>query len=67
MTLLQSITPLAAYKYVNHEHDEVTKYLQNGLVQCLIVSVGIIAVLTLAYFNLEQFGQDPAVCVLANN
>lgn len=67
MTLLQSITPLAAYKYVNHEHEEVTKYLQNGLVQCLLVSFGILAVLTVAYFNLERFGQDPAVCTLAKN
>lgn len=67
MTLLQSITPLAAYKYVNHEHEEVTKYLQNGLVQCVIVSVAILAILGVAYFNLERFGQDPAVCSLAKN
>ncbi len=67
MTLLQSITPLTAYKYVNHEHEEVTKYLQNGLVQCLIVCVCILAVLGIAYFNLEKFGQDPAVCSLAKN
>ncbi len=67
MTMLQSITPLAAYKYVNHEHDEVTKYLQNGLVQCVIVTIGILAVLYTAYLNIELFGQDPAVCALARN
>lgn len=67
MTMLQSITPLTAYKYVNNEHEEVTKYLQNGLVQCVIVSVSILLILTIAYFNLERFGQDPAVCELSKN
>lgn len=67
MTMLQSITPLAAYKYVNHEHDEVVKYLQNGMVQCIIVSVAILAVLGIAYINLDQFGQDPQVYSLAQN
>lgn len=67
MSVLQSITPLTAYKYVNHDHEEVTKYLQNGLVQCVIVSLAILAILTLAYFNLDKFGQDPTVCTLAKN
>ena len=67
MSVLQSITPLTAYKYVNHDHEEVTKYLQNGLVQCVIVSLSILAILTLAYFNLDKFGQDPTVCTLAKN
>lgn len=67
MSVLQSITPLTAYKYVNHDHEEVTKYFQNGLVQCVIVSLAILAILTLAYFNLDKFGQDPTVCTLAKN
>lgn len=67
MTILQSITPLTAYKYVNHEHDEVTKYLQNGIVQCVIVSIAILAILGIAFINLEKFGQDPAVYELSKN
>lgn len=67
MTVLQSVTPLAAYKYVSHEHEEVTKYLQNGLVQCAIVSVAILAILGIAYLNLDHFGQEADVYALSKN